>query len=130
MMLRKRIDNDFKLGKDNIQWADYIFQIMLTYNNKNEHSAIKMTPNEATKPDNAIEAEINMKMKARRDRIYPDLVVGDRVKIMLKYSKGKKEHNPNFSDSKYEIEKIVEKQGLEFYHVNGRDRLRNEILKS
>ena len=90
MMLRKRIDNDIKKG-DAIQWSDYIFQIMLTYNNKNEHNSINMTPNEATKPDKAIEAEINMKMKARRDRIYPDLVVGDRVKIMLKYSKGKKE---------------------------------------
>ena len=130
MMLRKRLDTDIKQGKDNIQWSDYIFQIMLTYNNKNEHSSIKMTPNEAIKPDNAIEAEINMKMKARRDRIYPDLVVGDRVKIMLRYSKGKKEHNPLYSDMKYEIEKIEERQGLKFYTVDGRARLRNEILKN
>ena len=128
MMLRKRIDNDMKKG-DAIQWSDYIFQIMLTYNNKNEHSSIEMTPNEATKPDKAIEAEINMKMKARRDRIYPNLVVGDRVKIMLKYSKGKKEHNPSYSDTKYAIEKIVEKQGLKFYTVNGRERQRNELMK-
>ena len=49
---------------------------------------------------------------------------------MLKYSKGKKEHDPTYSDTKYAIEKIVEKQGLKFYHVNGRDRLRNEILKN
>ena len=48
---------------------------------------------------------------------------------MLKYSKGKKEHKPNFSDSKYEIEKIEEKQGLQFYYVNDRMRLRNELLK-
>ena len=84
MMLRKRIDGngvaiggtaadaDIKQGRD-IQWIDYIFQIMLTYKNNNENSAIEMTPNEATKPDNAPEAEINMKLKARRDRTYPDL---------------------------------------------------------
>ena len=46
---------------------------------------------------------------------------------MLKQSKGKKEHNPNFSDSKYEIEKIEEKKGLTY--VNGRMRLRNELMK-
>ena len=51
MMLRKRLDNDIKQGKDNIQWADYIFQIMLTNNNKNEHNSINMTPAEATKED-------------------------------------------------------------------------------
>ena len=89
MMLRKRIDNDVKQG-DEIQWHNYIYQIMITYNNKNEHSAIDMTPNEATKEDNALEAETNMKLKAKRDRHYPPLVVGDRVKIMFKYNKGKR----------------------------------------
>ena len=49
---------------------------------------------------------------------------------MLKYSKGKKEHNPLYSDMKYKIEKIEEKNGLTFYNVNGRPHLRNEILKT
>ena len=40
----------------------------------------------------------------------------------------KKEHNPLYSDMKYEIEKIEEKHGVQFYHVNGRARLRNELL--
>ena len=127
-MLRKRIDNDIKQGRDNIQWIDYIFQILLTYDNKNEHSAIGLTPAQATKNENASEAEINMKLKARRDRTDPILKIGDKVKIMLIYNKMKKEHNPNFSDMKYEIENIVEKHGFKFYHVNGRDRLRNELL--
>ena len=48
---------------------------------------------------------------------------------MLKYSKGKKEHNPLYSDMKYEIEKIEEKNNLKFYYVNARMRLRNELLK-
>ena len=42
----------------------------------------------------------------------------------------KKEHDPLYSDMKYEIEKIEEKNGLTFYYVNGRMRLRNEILKT
>ena len=130
MMLRKRLDNDIKQGKDNIQWVDYIFQIMLTYNNKNEHNSINMTPVEATKEDKQLDVKLNLELKAKRDRKYPDLKIHDKVKIMLKYNKMKKEHNPLYSDMKYEIEKIEEKNGLTFYYVNGRPRLRNEILKT
>ena len=69
-----------------------------------------------------------MLMKAKRGRIYPDLNVGYRVKIMLKYDKFHKEHQSRFSDLKYEIEKIQEKHGLKLYTVNNRERLRNELL--
>jgi len=129
MMLRKRLDNDIKQGKDNIQWVDYIFQIMLTYNNKNEHNSIEMTPAEARKEDKQLDVKLNLELKAKRDRRYPDLKIGDKVKIMLKYNKMKKEHDPLYSDTKYEIEKIEEKKGLTFFFVNGRMRLRNELLK-
>ena len=71
MMLRKRIDNDIKQGNE-ILWHNYIFQIMLTYNNKNEHNAINMTPNEATKEDKHLDAKLNLELKAKRDRRYPD----------------------------------------------------------
>ena len=127
MMLRKRIDADIKQGNE-IQWIDYIFQILLTYNNKNEHSSINMTPNEATKDDKQLDVKLNLELKAKRDRRYPDLKIGDLVKIMLKYNKMRKEHNPLYSDMKYEIESIEEKHGLKFYKVNGRARLRNELL--
>ena len=30
--LFKRVENDEKKGKENIQWTDYIFEILLTYN--------------------------------------------------------------------------------------------------
>ena len=32
--LSKRVENDEKKGKQNIQWTDYILKILLTYNNK------------------------------------------------------------------------------------------------
>ena len=67
-------------------------------------------------------------MKAKRDRKYPDFKVGRKVKRKLKYNKMKKEHDPLYSDMKYEIEKLEEKNGLTFYYVNGRPRLRNELL--
>ena len=43
-MLYKRIDNS---KNENPQWTDYLFEILLTYNNKLKHSATKHTPNEA-----------------------------------------------------------------------------------
>ena len=47
--LFKRIEADENRGKQNIQWIDYILEIMLTYNNKDVHSATGQTPNEARK---------------------------------------------------------------------------------
>jgi preprotein translocase subunit SecA len=48
-------------------------------------------------------------LKAKTDRRSPELKVGSKVKIMLKYSKGKKGTYPLYSDTKYEIERIEEK---------------------
>ena len=128
-MLRKHIEYDIKRGVDNTQWHNYIFPIMLTYNNKHEHTATEMTPAQARKEDNAQDVKISLEMNAKRNRKYPDLAIGDRVKIMLKYDKFHKEHNPRYSDLKYEIENIQEKHGLKLFKVNGRERLRNEIMK-
>ena len=128
MMLRKRIDYDLEQGKANIQWTDYVYQILLTYNNKNEHTTIDMTPAEATKEDKHIDVKVNLEMRANHGRPYPDIKMGDLLKIMLKYNKTRKEHSPLYSKTKYEVETIQEKHGLALYEVNGRMRLRNELL--
>ena len=43
-MLYKRIGND-----ENIQWTDYVYPILLTYNNKKIHNTTKFTPSDARK---------------------------------------------------------------------------------
>ena len=43
-LLYRRVEADEKKGKSNIQWTDYIFEILLTYNNKMKHSATGFTP--------------------------------------------------------------------------------------
>ena len=45
LMLYKRIDQG---RAENPQWIDFVYPIMLTYNNNMVHSSIKMTPYEAT----------------------------------------------------------------------------------
>ena len=43
-MFFKRIEADEKKGKENLQWIDYILEIMLTYNDKMVYSATNITP--------------------------------------------------------------------------------------
>ena len=53
-LLYRRVEADEKKGKDNIQWTDYIVEILLTYNNKMKHSATGFTPKDARKPSNEL----------------------------------------------------------------------------
>jgi hypothetical protein len=53
-MLYTRIDQ----GKlEQSQCIDFVYPIMLTYNNTMVHSFINMTPNQATKPSNSIDVK-------------------------------------------------------------------------
>ena len=80
-MLYKRVEADEKKGKDNIQWTDYIHEILLTYNNQMKHSATGFTPKEARKPSNELKVGLNLTMKGKKNRVNPELDVGDEVKI-------------------------------------------------
>ena len=51
------------------------------------HSMTNMTPNEARKPSSTLTVYMNLKMKAKRTRNYPDLDVGDHVRLFKKNDK-------------------------------------------
>ena len=82
MAFYKRVEADEKKGKTNIQWTDYIFEIVLTYNNKNIHSTTKFTPSQAKLPKHKFEVKLNISLQAKRNRTYPKVEVGDSGKIM------------------------------------------------
>ena len=130
-MLYKRVEADEKKGKTNIQWTDYIFEILLTYNNKMEHSAIKMTPKEAMKEKNELKAKQNMTSQATRTRKYPEISVGSKVKIYRKRKIGEKERVSLWSKETYEVERIEERNNQSNFYVKGNSRpyLRFELLK-
>ena len=73
-MLYKRVEADEKKGKETIQWPDYILEILLTYNNQMKHSATGFTPKEAGKPSNQFKAKLNLTMKRKKNRVYPELL--------------------------------------------------------
>ena len=130
-LLYRRVEADQKKGKNNIQWTDYIFEILLTYNNKMKHSATGFTPKDARKPSNELKVKLHLNMNAKRNRVYPEVEVSDEVRIFRKKKPNEKERVGNFSQNVYTIERIDEKLGQKDYYVEGIDRayLRFELLK-
>ena len=130
-MLFKRVDADEKKGKVNIQWVDYIPEIMLTYNSKMVHSAHGMTPNDAHKKGNHLEVKMKLEMNRIKTRKYPPVRVGDEVKIYRKKGISEKERTSSWSANKFTIERVERKLGQDYYYVQGVTRayLRSEILK-
>jgi len=86
-MLYKRIDNG---KKENPQWHDYIYQILLTYNHRMIHSATGVSPKDALLKDKEVDVKLRMENHAKKNRKYPKLGVGDKVKIYTKRKKGEK----------------------------------------
>ena len=51
------------------------------------HSVTGMTPYEARKPKNTLDVLQQLEIHAKRNRIYPDIHLGDHVKIYTKKKK-------------------------------------------
>ena len=127
----KKIENDEKNKKPNIQWIDYIDEIMIRYNYKDVHSAIGQTPNKARDKDNEFKSRLNISVKATKERIYPSLEVGDKVKIKRKKAITEKERTSHCFSGEYVVEEIFEKLNQKYYKLIGYNRplMRHELLK-
>ena len=70
-------------------------------------------------------------MHAKRNRIYPDIHLGDHVKIYIKKKKYDKEHVSVWSKDQYDVEDKTISHGQTFYKtsVGNRPFMRHEILK-
>ena len=125
--LYKRIDN---AKDDKVQWVDFVFEVLLTYNNKLVHSTTDMTPSDARKKSNELDVWINTVRNSTFTRKYPRLEKGDKVKILRKKKVGEKERSSVWSETPYEVEDVFESHGQTFYKVsNGKDYTRHELLK-
>ena len=60
---------------------------MLTYNNQLKHGSHGFTPADAAKRENSMDVKMNLEMKAKKNRKYPDLNVNDAVRIYKKKEK-------------------------------------------
>jgi hypothetical protein len=136
-MLYKRIDSVGNSSKKKPQpdtepqWQNYVYQVMLTYNNKLVHSSTKKTPADAMKDTHQVDVKANLEIRAMKNRKYPPLNVNDSVKIMRKKQPGEKERTGNWSIQVYTVTAINEEHGQNYYKVEGKDRdyTRAEVLK-
>ena len=104
---------------------------MRTYNDKMKHSATGMTPNQARKEKNEFRAMINVASKAKKEKIYPELFVGDKVKIMRKKWLLKKKESSHWPKGYYVVQEVAEKLNQKYYKLTDYPRLlmRHELLK-
>jgi hypothetical protein len=128
-MLYKRIDSLKAMNIVDPQWVKYNAEILKAYNDKQVHSSTKMTPAEASKPANTIDVKNNLELRAKHNRKYPPLSVGDTVQILRKKKVNDNERTTNF-DSKYHlVSAITEQFGQKYYTVEGRQYIRREVFK-
>ena len=129
-MLFKRVEADEKKGKKNIQWIDYNLEILFTYNNKMV-SSTRMTPLEARKKNNEFELKLSISLQAKRNRTYPEIVVGDTVKTMRKKGSSEKEHTSHWVKAPQTVNRTDKKLGQNQYYLKNDSRgyLRHELLK-
>ena len=113
-------------------WTDLYKPTLKKYNNT-IHSSTGAKPVEAHKDENRMNVKVNLTLKQKHFRKYPQLTVGDKVKI---YTKGagnyisRKETNSRWSDKVYTIEKIDRDMFRQYYLLEGLKRryLRHELL--
>ena len=124
-MIYKRVE---KTGE---KWHELLYPVLLTYNNKLTHSTIKMTPNEARKPENHLTVKLNLELSRKHTRKYPELYIGDMVKIYKKKDKLDKERLSLWSKEGHKVERIDESMGQKFYKLEGKPKalMRSELLK-
>jgi len=126
-LLYRRIENN---GGD---WVDFIFQVLQTYNYKMVHTVSKFTPAEAMKPGNLAQVKFNLELRAKKQRTYPPIKVGDYVKVFHKKDKLDKERHSNWMPNKEKIKSIKKSMGQTFYVVDNIRRpnplVRRDVLK-
>ena len=79
------------------------------------HSTTKVVPEEAHKDENSLEVKLGLVMQAKRDRKYPPLSEGDKVKVYTKKGIHAKETVSVWSDATYAVGDIVWDDGTERY---------------
>ena len=114
--------------EEEFKWVDALQDTLNKYNNQ-EHSTIKMTPNEAKKRGNHDAVYFNMWERAKRDRTYQELKVGDMVRTKEKKT-GSKDYKDKWSKETYKITYIKGDDYLIDDINRKRVFLRHELLKA
>ena len=127
-MIYKRLEAPKNEGK---QWFDLLDQVLVTYNHGREHSSTKMTPQDARQNNKQQLVKFNLELKRQHSRKYPEISVGDTVRVYKKKDKLDKERVSNYWPKKYKVEAIETSFGQKFYKVEDFKKvlMRSELLR-
>ena len=92
------------------------------------HNTIEMSPNQAKKPGNQLMVSYNIWNKAKRNRQYPDLKVGDDVRVKTIKDSKTKGYDPKWSKEVYKVTFI---KGNDYLVNDNKHKtyIRHELLK-
>ena len=95
-------------------------------------STTEFTPVEAKKNKNEFEVKLNISLQAKRNRTYPEVEVGDSVKIMRKKGISEKERTSHWLKTIETVKRIDKKLGQNYHYLEGDNKgyLRHELLKA
>ena len=124
-MLHKRMEHS-----EDKEWTDHIGYVLLAYNHKMQHRVTGMTPYGAKKEKHVV-VRHKLQLHARHNRGYPEISVGDKVKIYIKKTRFEKERASVWSKEGYKVGRIEDSQGQYLYKTSAdvRPFMRRELLK-
>jgi hypothetical protein len=108
------------LAKRGKHWTDVLAPVLRQYNMA-PHTTTGLPPLEAENPDNEEAVHARIESRARWNRSYPEIEVGDRVKIIRKpgkYSEYKASFN-SWSEKAYTVASITHENGQARYFLAG-----------
>ena len=132
-----------KVSKEVKPWTEYLTSVLKRIDTGKEtvaagkrepkehpHRTTEFTPQDAAKPENWFEVHNNLEMKARHNRKYPEINVGDRVKVYKQRGALEKEWIGDYKPDTTTVTDITKSLGQTFYKVIGEGKpfLRSEIL--
>ena len=99
------------------KWTSYINDVISTYNDT-VHTTTGLKPNEAHKTENTLQVKVNSEMHRKQTRTYPEIKVGDHVKVFVKKKTQKnKENDPQWSEEAYRVTKIETSMHQKYYSL-------------
>ena len=113
---------------DRYKWVSQLEPIIDKYNHT-KHSTIKMSPNDAKNGSNHLTVSYNIWDGAKRNRKYPDIKVGDEVRVFIKKDNKTKGYFPKWSVDRYTITFINKDNEYVINDNKNKLYLRHELLK-
>ena len=132
-----------KVSKEVKPWTEYLVSVLQRINTGKETVAAgkreakerpnrttEFTPEDAAKPENWFEVHNNMEIKARHNRKYPEINIGDTVKVYKQRGALEKEWIGDYKPDTTTVTEITKSLGQTFYKVIGEGKpfIRSEIL--